>query len=243
MLICLCPHYRHKSLVGLTLARPVWGFLLDKTMDYIRFCNWETFQHYKKRNPPWVKLYSYFLDDDDFDCMPDASKLLFFCLLSFASRRENKVRLDFKWLQKKLPIKQTITKKTLQPLIDTGFIERYHDASNGLAEGKQDAIPEERRGEAEERQRREEFPDNLNTEDFLKAWTEWENHRKEIKKKLTPTTRKKQLKLLSEHPNEAIEMMEQSMRNGWQGLFLPKGNGGKNVRTEEVIENRPPFIR
>ena len=36
-------------------------------MDYIEICEWDRFQHYKKRNPPWVKLYSKLLDDDEFD--------------------------------------------------------------------------------------------------------------------------------------------------------------------------------
>jgi hypothetical protein len=74
--------------------------------------------------------------------MPDASKLLYLCLLLFASRRDNKIKLDFKWLQRKLPIENTITKDTLQPLIDNGFILCKHHASKPQAERKQNAIPE-----------------------------------------------------------------------------------------------------
>lgn len=110
--------------------------------NYIRITDWKKFQHYKKRNPPWVKLYSWILDDDDFDCLPDDSKLLFFCLLPFASRRKNHIRLDFAWLQKKLPIKKEITKDTLQPLVTAEFVECYQDDSNMIAGGKQDATPE-----------------------------------------------------------------------------------------------------
>jgi hypothetical protein len=123
-------------------------------MDYIEICEWDRFQHYKHRNPPWVKLYSSVLDDDDFDCMPDASKLLFFCLLPFASRRNNRVRLDLAWLQKKLPINSKLTQKTLQPLIDAKFIKCYQDASNEIDGCKQNAMPEKSR--VEKRQSREE---------------------------------------------------------------------------------------
>ena len=98
-------------------------------MEYIEICEWDTFQHYKKRNPPWVKLYVKLLDDDDFCLLPDDSKLLFLCLLPFASRRKNKIRLHFPWLQKKLPIDKVITMDTLQPLIDADFIKCYHDDS------------------------------------------------------------------------------------------------------------------
>lgn len=131
-------------------------------MDYIKICGWDKFQHYKKRNPPWVKLYTYILDDDDFDCLPDDSKLLFLCLLPFASRRNNKVRLDLKWLQKKLPIEKDITEKTLQPLISAGFIRRYQDDSDMIAERKQVAMPE---AEAEAEQSRDRY--NQNSTEFI----------------------------------------------------------------------------
>lgn len=117
-------------------------FLLEHTMEYIEITKWDTFQHYKHRNPPWIKLYSYLLDNDEFDCLPDASKLLYFCLLLFASRRDNKIKLDFKWLQRKLPIEKTITKDTMQPLIDNGFIACKQGASNPQAGSKQNALPE-----------------------------------------------------------------------------------------------------
>lgn len=102
-------------------------------MMYLELCNWDTFQHYKKRNPPWVKLYVKILDDDKFYFLPDDSKLLFFCLLPFASRRKNRVRLDFPWLDKKLPINKPITIKTVQPLIDAGFVKCYRVDSEVLA--------------------------------------------------------------------------------------------------------------
>ena len=92
-------------------------------MAYIEICDWAKFQHYKHRNPPWIKLYVSFLDDDDFDALPDESKLLFFCILAFASRRKNKVRLDYHWLGKKLPIHSVVTRETLQPLVDARFVE------------------------------------------------------------------------------------------------------------------------
>ena len=91
---------------------------------------------------------------------------------------------------------------------------------------------------------KENFPDCLNTDEFLQIWSDWEKYRREIKKKLTPTTIKRQLKLLAEHPESAIEMVEQSIRNGWQGLFvLKEKNGGQNGRTDKTIGQLEPFIR
>lgn len=67
------------------------------------------------------------------------------------------------------------------------------------------------------------FPESLNSPDFKKAWSEWEQHRKEIKKKLTPTTIKRQLKTLSQFKIEiAISSIEKSIQQGWTGLFPEK---------------------
>jgi hypothetical protein len=38
--------------------------------------NWKTCQHYKKRNPPWIKLHRSTLDDLDFLKLPIASRAL-----------------------------------------------------------------------------------------------------------------------------------------------------------------------
>jgi DNA-binding MarR family transcriptional regulator len=64
-----------------------------------------------------------------------------------------------------------------------------------------------------------------NSEAFAKSWMEWIDYRKEMKKKLTLKTVTAQFKLLSSLKSEklAIECIEQSIRNGWSGLF-PKNN-------------------
>ena len=38
--------------------------------------DWDKFQHYKNRNPPWIKLYRGLLDDHDFYKLPVASRAL-----------------------------------------------------------------------------------------------------------------------------------------------------------------------
>ncbi len=124
-------------------------------MTFLRIVQWEKFQHYKLRNPPWIKLYASILDNDDFAFLPDDSKLLYFCLLMFASRRENKIRYELKWLQRKLPVGQTITCDAVCALVDAGFVEFYQDASKDASDGASKML-DQRRGEerrGEERQR------------------------------------------------------------------------------------------
>lgn len=41
---------------------------------FLRVKNFDRFQHYKDRTPPWIKLYNDLLDDYDFSCLPDAEK-------------------------------------------------------------------------------------------------------------------------------------------------------------------------
>jgi len=65
-----------------------------------------------------------------------------------------------------------------------------------------------------------ELPVNLDNDQFRDVYNQWYKFRKEIKKKLTPIMIEKQIKKLSKYPLEtAIEMLEQSMENGWQGIF------------------------
>jgi hypothetical protein len=62
----------------------------------------------------------------------------------------------------------------------------------------------------------------------LKAWDEWIQYQKEKKRKLTPTTVKKQVQFLGGRGDpEIIQIINNSITNGWVGLFeLKKGNNG-----------------
>lgn len=62
--------------------------------------------------------------------------------------------------------------------------------------------------------------------DFSTVWGEWMQYRTESKKKLTISTAKKQLALLGARPEKiAIAMINQSIQNGWQGIFEIKQDG------------------
>ena len=64
---------------------------------------------------------------------------------------------------------------------------------------------------------------------FMLMWGNWLLHRKEKKAKLTPSTQAAQLAKCAEHGiNRAIEVIDASIQNGWQGLFWDKEKGTKN---------------
>jgi len=61
------------------------------------------------------------------------------------------------------------------------------------------------------------------TSEFHAAWSSWETHRAEKKKKLTQSTASMQLKEMKEIGEaRAIAMINYSIKNGWTGLFEDK---------------------
>lgn len=95
-------------------------------MKYIRIKDWEKHQHYKDRNPPWIKLQNALLIDYEFSTLSDASKLQLILLWLLASQMENKIPADEAWIKNNI---KTTGKIDLKPLETLGFIELYQDAS------------------------------------------------------------------------------------------------------------------
>lgn len=101
--------------------------------------NWDQYQHYKDRDPTWIKLYNRLLDNYDFGLLPDASKWHLIGTFLLASRYKNKIPADAGWVAKKIGATQTVDLTLLE---NAGFIEINHSCTTLLAEPYQDAIPE-----------------------------------------------------------------------------------------------------
>jgi uncharacterized phage protein (TIGR02220 family) len=119
-------------------------------MDYLRIKNWAEFQHYKDRNPPWIKLHRALLDNYEFCSLQDAQKAHLVMIWIHASQNDGLVPKDAEFLQQKLSIK----KLDLDVLIAKGFLIPEQDASKALADCKQDATKHAR---LEEKRREEEI--------------------------------------------------------------------------------------
>lgn len=84
-----------------------------------------------------------------------------------------------------------------------------------------------------------EIPQSLDTEKFLQTWSEFRKYREEIKKPMTSLAETKMLKRLSAYSSEtAIAMLDQSIENGWQGVFEIKAS--RNGRQDK--QNLPEGI-
>lgn len=105
-------------------------------MRYLRVKNWADFQHYKDRNPPWIKLHRALLDDYEFAALPDVSKGHLVLIWLFASQNDGRIPEDAKFLQAKLSLKGL---PDLEMLIIKGFLIPEQNASVMLAPCEQGA--------------------------------------------------------------------------------------------------------
>jgi len=72
------------------------------------------------------------------------------------------------------------------------------------------------------------FPASLDTPEFRSAWADWERHRRESRKPITPTSRRQQLgKLDALGPVRAIAALQHSTACGYQGVFEPGNQATK----------------
>jgi len=126
---------------------------------YLSVKNFDRFQHYKDRNPVWIKLYNSLLDDYEFTNLPDASKWHMVAIFLLSSRYDNKIPYDSKWIASKISIYDDID---MDILLNSGMIVAYGNDSNPLASG----YPREEKRREKEEKNKEEY-----SSDFEKAWS------------------------------------------------------------------------
>ena len=102
--------------------------------------NWHAFQHYNKRNPPWIKLHRALLDDYEFSQLPVESRALAPMLWLIASEaKDGIIHMSHDALAFRLRMTRNLLTEALEPLLAKGFIL---DASAMLALCQQHATPE-----------------------------------------------------------------------------------------------------
>lgn len=110
--------------------------------------NFEKYQHYKNRRPPWIKLYQDLLEDYAFTRLQDASKWHAVGFFLLASRYENRIPFDLPFITRELKANSPVD---IDELVTAGFITLSEDASAMLAGRKQNlAVETETETETEE---------------------------------------------------------------------------------------------
>lgn len=117
---------------------------------FLRVKNWSRFQHYKKRNPPWIRLHRSILRDRHFLMLTEIEQWQLVRLWLIASENDNKLADDEAWLRRAIGTRKTLPVSTFKRL---GFLETWSseaetpgnngdDASEPLAPGMQSAEPD-----------------------------------------------------------------------------------------------------
>ena len=103
-----------------------------------RVKNWEKFQHYKDRNPPWIRMHKSLLDNQEFhELTPFSSKLLMFLWLLASENVNGYIPLDEKRIafRTRLPLDEV--KVSLDELVGHGFLltcERAENSTKSVVE-------------------------------------------------------------------------------------------------------------
>src|SRR5690606_11631429 len=84
----------------------------------IQITDWQSTQHYKQRNPPWVKLHNELLDRSDLAAMQNSDWGVYAKLLLLASRFRNHIVLDERVLLRRWGI----TRKAIDNCVRFGLI-------------------------------------------------------------------------------------------------------------------------
>lgn len=118
---------------------------------------------------------------------------------------------------------------------------KFLESSKNVPGAIQDASKEERKGKDENRKVIEKECEScdlpFSSEAFKSAWTDWVAFRKEIKKPVTPTMAKTQLRQLgSLNERRAIAMIEHTIGKGWQGLREQEGAAEMYPEPQERLE-------
>ncbi len=112
--------------------------------------NWDKFQHYKDRNPPWIKVHKEQLDDPDFMSLSLASIGLAQLLWLLASEsKDGTFDASMKILTFRLRKTEAELKKLITPLIHSGFFDVLANDSAVLADDTESCSEGETEGETE----------------------------------------------------------------------------------------------
>ena len=114
-----------------------------------RIKNWQDFQHYKDRAPPWIKLHNTLLTSEVWVMGNDATRALVVASMLLASRNnanDGTFNGDPEYVKRFAYLNST---PDFKPLIQYGFIEPLQDASTMLA-----SCNTEKRREEEKREER-----------------------------------------------------------------------------------------
>lgn len=100
----------------------------------------------------------------------------------------------------------------------------------GVPKGRSKGGPKGALEDESENEQKLKIPENLNNKEFLQAWTDYIEHRRQLKiKKYTLVGAQAQIDECAEWGSaEAVAAIRQSIRKNYHGIFRENGNGKNN---------------
>lgn len=98
-------------------------------MTYLGVKNLDKYQHYKDRDPKWIKLYYSILDDEAFIFLDEIDRCRYMTCLVLASRTNNKIPSDPLYLKKVMRLDKS---PDLSRLLSCGLLYTYEESSSRL---------------------------------------------------------------------------------------------------------------
>jgi hypothetical protein len=118
-------------------------------VSHFRIVEWNQYQHYKDRCPPWVKLHKSLITSRTWVCMDDASRVLAIACMVLAADTDNQIPDDPEYLKRVAYLNST---PIFDPLVKIGFLEFVEEKAKTLAAASNVlaiCTTEERRGETD----------------------------------------------------------------------------------------------
>jgi hypothetical protein len=194
----------------------------------LRIKNWTEFQHYKDRNPPWIKLHRALLDDYEFSRLHDASKAHLLLIWLFASQLDGAIPEDAQFLKRKLGLDK---EPDLNLLINHGFLIPEQVASTALAQDASNPLLESYKATYTSTEKKQKGVATLPDWIPVEAWNGWLEVRQRNK---APNTARalnlamRDLERLKGQGHDPVAILENATVRGWRGLFPPsKVNGAE----------------
>jgi len=179
---------------------------------YLRVRNFDALQHYKDRNPIWIKLYCSILEDYNFAQLPDETKFHAVGLMLLASRSNNKFPDDEIWLRAKINAEKEIN---LERLLEIQFLEVVGSEKGAKTDENFDRKRTTNAGKSKKTK------DDAASATFqeAKSCASAEHNRTEENKTHTEQTRGDDSRSLEEENAVRVNFENQAKTNGHQSQF------------------------
>ena len=102
--------------------------------DYYEIPTWKDYQHYKDRDPPWIKLHFSLLTSPTWVMLDDASRALAIACMLIASRNHGKVPSNPDYIKRVAYLNSV----NFKPLIENGFLVPCKQMLADASESKQE---------------------------------------------------------------------------------------------------------